>query len=441
MNTPRDDDERHRLIRALADDGCLLCRDKDAAEHHWHTWYVMETHRDPGYRRRIAAAGGFCARHLRLLTTTSEGIRVLPSLLGDLIASALTGVTGCHCDPCGKMTAAVDRRLGALVRWLDDPEVINGIRRLCTHHLLDVLNTAPWPFATTLAAIARDQPYTPPSDPDLLIRAPHLTAAAELFAQDDKRLTEQSTTDRATHALDLPCCPVCRARSRGELRYATWLLGQDVARLDPGEPWLCPTHLADATLLDHDSACTIWATMHQAEHARLAQLADRLDASPLPGFFARLRAAWPHLLERRRDRAAAAFRRPERFVAEALRNFRDNQPSCTACAAGDLAERRELALLDAASLHHTVRERWTRGHGLCRDHAALAASDLAKDVLRSRLTLLGWELEETQRKHAWHTRHEPATPAETSWPRAIPFLRGDACLGLAPAEFDDQDTP
>ncbi|GAA3567300.1 hypothetical protein GCM10022222_59090 [Amycolatopsis ultiminotia] len=433
------DEERRKLVRALNEGGCLLCRDKDAAQHHWCTWYVMETHREPDYRRRVARNGGFCAPHTRLLMTSSDGVHVLPALFGDLVSSALAGVTYYRCDACAKMTAAVGRRLGTVVRWLDDPEVLAGAGRLCTQHLLDVLETAPWQLASTLTALASGQPDTPPSDPDLPIRAAHLATAVDLLVQQDKQLNDESTVERVRAGLDRSCCPVCRARAQGGLRYTSWLLDQDLDRLDPGESALCPAHLGDATALDPRGAGRIAEVLHRSEQARLAQLADRLAATPQARMSARLRAAWPPLTRGNRTEAAAALRRPERFVAEALRNFRHNEPSCATCAASELAERRELALLEAAAHHSTVRERWTHGHGLCRDHAPRAAPEVATQVLRSRLALLGWELDETRRKRAWRTRHEPATPAETSWPRAIPFLCGDAYLGLTATEFHDQD--
>ncbi|MBN9743314.1 hypothetical protein DMP23_19760 [Amycolatopsis sp. A1MSW2902] len=422
-------DERRALLRDLADDGCLVCRDADQAEHHWHTWYVMETHRDPDYRRRAAQGGGFCGRHTRLLMSTPDGVRVLPGLLNDVIATPLASR---RCDACAKRTTAAERRLETIARWLHDPAVSFATGHLCSPHLLDLLASAPWQHAKTLA---EHQQFAAPSDTDLPVRAPHVAAVAKLCAEEDEQLTELSTVDRAITALGRACCPACRARFTGEARYLSWLLRQDLERLDPGEPWLCPDHLGDASVLDDQSAARIRELMHWNARARLARLTDRLAAAPRPQLPARLRKAWPALRHRRYDLLAAALRRPNRVVTEAISHFRHVAPSCSVCTAGTVGEGRELALLDAAARQETVREHWARGHGLCRDHAPLAAPDLSQQVLRSRLAVLAWELDETLRRQAWRTRHEPATPAQDSWPRAVPFLCGSAFLGRTPAEY------
>jgi hypothetical protein len=55
-------------------------------------------------------------------------------------------------------------------------------------------------------------------------------------------------------------------------------------------------------------------------------------------------------------------------------------------------------------------------------------------VLRSRLRLLVWTVDEARRKQVWQTRNGLATAAEDSWVRAIPFLCGAACLGCTAVE-------
>ncbi|MFD2474781.1 hypothetical protein [Amycolatopsis silviterrae] len=430
-------DERRALLRDLTGEDCLLCRDADSAEHHWHTWYVMETRRDPDYRRRVAHAGGFCDRHTRLLMSASDSAQVLPGLLGDLISSALAGTTSGRCDACAKTAAASERRLDPIVRWLDDPEIFAATGRLCNPHLLGLLHSVPWRHAAALAGLAAQQQPVDPSDPDVPVRAALLARAAQILAENDKRLTELSAMDRVVEDLGRDCCPACRSRAQGELRYLSWLLDQDPDRLNPSEPWLCARHLGDATLLDDLGAHRLRSLMHQKTRARLTQLAERLTAAPHPRPLARLRRSWQPLLRRRFDLAAAELRRPDRHVAEALLHFRHTASACSACAAGAVSERRELALLEAAAGHETVREAWVHGHGLCRDHAPMAAPELAQHVLRSRLVLLAWELDETLRTQAWHTRHEPVTPAQFSWPRAVPFLCGNAFLGLTAAEYQD----
>ena len=195
---------------------------------------------------------------------------------------------------------------------------------------------------------------------------------------------------------------MCRIRAQGELRYTAWLFDQDVERLDPGESWLCPTHLFDASVLDEQATQQVAEAMRRNLLGRLSRLNGQVrNTNDRRQLRVRLQAAWPHLHRRQSDKVSAALRHPRTQVTKSMRNFQRGESSCAACAAGEVARRREFALLRAALSHQTVRDHWERGHGLCVEHAPVLRPDaLPEQVLHSRLNLLAWELEETRRKIA-----------------------------------------
>jgi hypothetical protein len=109
---------------------------------------------------------------------------------------------------------------------------------------------------------------------------------------------------------------------------------------------------------------------------------------------------------------------------------------CPICRAVAVAQRRELALLVAALKLPAVESAYRRAHGLCARHVRelveLESSSLAHRHLAARLGVLSWELEESSRKEAWASRHEPKGPEATAYGRLIAQIDGHALMG-APA--------
>ncbi|MCI2420635.1 hypothetical protein MOQ72_24595 [Saccharopolyspora sp. K220] len=445
--------DRIELLRQLDEGGCLVCRAQADAEHYWRREYLLESHSELQVRARVAAAGGFCPDHTRLLMTDPAGTVQFPALFGDVINHVLTQ-SDQHsdqrgCDGCDQVTGSARRRVRTVARWAGDEEVLDRLRsarRLCLPHLLDVLVEVPDPLTAEVTALALKQlrdtsgdglvDALAGSDADLARRTPTLLAANLVRTQADADARAQSTLDHVLAAVHRGCCPLCRARAHAEIRYTAWLCRQSADnQLDSTEAWLCPAHLLDASALSATDAGRVAELMRTHLIDRLDRLAEHLDAAPSRHLTIRLRKAALHAFRRQWTDGAAVLRRPRVFVSTAVETFNGTSPRCAACAAGLLADSREQALLAAALEHRVVRDEWERGHGVCVDHVSDFADPLPRTVLRSRLRLLAWELAEAQRKTGWRTRNEPITAAETSWPRAIPLLCGGTYLGCAPEEI------
>jgi len=444
--------ERQDLLRQLHDEGCLVCRAMAESERNWRNEYVRESYGDPDVRRRLAASGGFCASHLRALIDDDDGSHVLPMLLGDLIADVLGRPTGVAirpaCEACAKLTWTERGHLDLLLRWLTDSEVFAALAqpgKACLPHLSALVGAAPEPIAGRLTALAKDLirnldqhhplALTGGADPGLPRRTEALRIARQASAEADAGAGEESTLEHVLSGVDRPCCLLCRTRAHAEVRYLSWLSDQLIESLDPGEVALCATHLLDVSVLDADCAIGVAAVVRTIEVTRLDRLAQRLEHTPDKHSWKRLRTALSLQLQHRHAEAMAAMQSRQRFVTGATASYCHAAPGCAACAAGRVAERRELTLLEAAVSHRTVRDHWDRGHGLCVAHAPQLTDELPRTMLRSRLRLLAWELVEAQRKQAWRTRNEPSTAVETSWIRAIPLLCGAAYVGCTPDEI------
>jgi hypothetical protein len=101
-----------------------------------------------------------------------------------------------------------------------------------------------------------------------------------------------------------------------------------------------------------------------------------------------------------------------------------------------VAEDRESALLVAAVQDEVTARAYAASHGICVRHAQQLADDDASGplvaVLRARLAVLGWELDEALRKSSWTERWHRGGPEANAWLRAPSYLDGRVFLG-APA--------
>ncbi|AHH19739.1 hypothetical protein NONO_c49550 [Nocardia nova SH22a] len=443
--------ERTAVLRDLGEPGCPLCRTGDGADLNWHNWYVIETHSDPGYRMKVAHAGGFCAEHLRGLCLDSEGRGHLPQMFADVVAAVLAhpeNTLDGRCPACASREAARQHHLRRLAEQLADDEVMGALAAsdYCLPHLQALLHGAP-PAATadlvssmigTLADARTDSlTLLVPLNSDLARSARIVVHTNDIRKAADELTAARTGFDRAVADLDRACCPLCRARAHAELRYVTWLVGQRPAELDSVETWLCPEHLGIATLFGYAAAGQLAGIMRAHTLARLRRLYERVDA-------ATAHHALPHRVtdsvhSMRRGAGLAEVLHPPKVREHVERFERDSTP-CAACVAAGTAENRERALLSAAMADRTVRDHWEHGHGPCLAHAHRFGERLPHTVVRQRLRLLAWELDETLRKRAWTARNEPVTPVEQAWRRAVPLLRGAAFLGSTAKEWQEAGT-
>jgi hypothetical protein len=189
-----------------------------------------------------------------------------------------------------------------------------------------------------------------------------------------------------------PGCAACRAGAKAEAdalsQVECVVLTERTAAACPP---LCPTHLHDLHGQDSRAAARVAAEMG-AEH--LARLKE--------GAGARL-----------------SVRDPGR---------------CVVCEALGMAEREALTAVTVAVQDEAVARVYEESDGLCARHALSGpqTNAVVRHVLRVRLHVLAWELEEAGRKASWPARHESAGPERTAWLRAPVQLDGRVTLSAPP---------
>lgn len=177
-----------RLVTALAEAGCPVCRCLEADARRDLTAFLREQTMDPAGRAALRRAGGFCGWHASLLRGAADGILSVALLAEDLLRTGPT--TPVRCPACA---AQRDRAAEYLEALLDLAAVPAGRRGLeagpgvpCRPHLraLD-------------ARAARDPRLT---GFDQAVRARLLRLAADLagfIAKQDYRSAESPTREEA----------------------------------------------------------------------------------------------------------------------------------------------------------------------------------------------------------------------------------------------------
>ncbi|MGH3425025.1 MAG: hypothetical protein ACRDO8_09865, partial [Nocardioidaceae bacterium] len=100
---------------------------------------------------------------------------------------------------------------------------------------------------------------------------------------------------------------------------------------------------------------------------------------------------------------------------------------CHVCDLRAKAEDRERRLLGLLAAHPAYADRIPAAHGVCLRHALVPRTDLPpawRQVLRARLGLLTFELEEARRKAGWDARWEVHGAEMAAWSRAPNLLDG-----------------
>jgi hypothetical protein len=105
-----------RLVAALAEPGCPVCRCLEADARRDLAAYLREQTMDPAGRAALRRAGGFCGWHTGLLRDAADGILSVALLAEDLVR----GAAPAHVE-CFACTALQDRLAGYLGA-LRDPD-------------------------------------------------------------------------------------------------------------------------------------------------------------------------------------------------------------------------------------------------------------------------------------------------------------------------------
>lgn len=425
-----------RLEDVLAAEPCPLCAEADGAVESWFATYEHETNADPAMKMRMKDTLGLCTAHTRrLLDQTMSAGWLAAALFADVVPAGLrmlaAGRTPTEpCPPCTAAARRVDTVLGVLRAGLADSGRLRAAYEagsgVCLPHLRAlVTGTRAGVAAPVVRRLARTlEAGTGEAlgalagfDPDQRRRARVTTLHRDAVLQAEERAVKTSTAAYVELVLASPACPLCTARERARWRLYDWLgttsTPPEELRLDAA---LCGAHLGDL-------AAAGWAA---AADALTGYNADRVlaDLRPAADRLAALPTGW-----------RGAVRAPRRAVQRTLTATFRPIP-CRACRVADLAERDERVLCAIVADDRSRADELARAHGLCLRHGLALAADARlpaswRDLLVTRLRLLGYELDRaarrTQRDGRWRTRGTELT----AWRRAPTLLDG-AVLGPRP---------
>jgi hypothetical protein len=404
-----------RALALLAQDGCPVCGAAEESETRWIRYYIAQGNAEPEVHAALMASLGLCGRHLRRLAATRGGGDVFAQTAVWLAREAgrrvAAGDAPAPCPACARERWAEGHALDTLSGTLSRPAVAERLaarKGLCFPHLLEALSrrTARAPalrFAelgllglgeSGAALVLRLRGR----DGDAAGRAALLRAAA-LPARGP------ALRDWAAVVLALDACPCCETEREALHGALRWIASG--AELEPFELRLCAGHLGVLQELDPGAATRVAAALAGEWSGALSRYVGAMHGARTPG-----------------------GRTAER--GSALSNLLGNR-ACRACDVGRTAGARAGSLVEAAVRDRGLAEIYARAHGLCLRHLATlpaaARQGIAGETLVARLALLGWELEEAQRKRSWFARWEPVGAEAGAW-RRLPALLGgsDACL-------------
>ncbi|HYD42189.1 MAG TPA: hypothetical protein VEB43_15285 [Anaeromyxobacter sp.] len=409
-----------RALALLAYDGCPVCGAAEESEARWIRYFIAQGNAEPEVHEALMASLGPCGRHLRRLVSTRGGGDVFAQTAVWLARAAGRRAASdealAPCPTCARESWAEDHAQDTLASTSARPAVAERLaarKGLCFPHLLSALSrrTARAPAlrlaelglqalgATGDELVARLRGR----DEDAPARAELLRGAALPDVRARGPLREWAA---AVLALDAcPCCVGEREAVRGALG---WIASGP--ELEPFELRLCPVHLGVLHATDAGAARKVAAGLAAEWSGALGRWVSAMYGARTPG-------------GRPADRGAARS------------NLLGNR-ACRACDVGREAGGRVAALVEAALRDRGLSETYARSHGLCLRHLlalpASARQGVAGETLGARLSLLGWELEEAQRKRSWFARWEAAGPEAGAWKR-LPGLLGGSDAGLPAA--------
>lgn len=114
-------------------------------------------------------------------------------------------------------------------------------------------------------------------------------------------------------------------------------------------------------------------------------------------------------------------------------------PLVSVCYRQAVAEERAISLLMTLLGERRIQSDYECGYGLCVQHLArtLRHKESGKNAPflisaeAAKLSLLGWEIDERQRKTAYQWRPEAKDPVDTAWCRTIVKVSGSSDIAIA----------
>jgi len=450
--------DRDDLLRLLAQGGCPVCRYRNAGVGYWFRAYAAETHTEPDVQQRMAASLGPCAAHTRYLIADESAPWLLKSMFADIVRAGLARLDGRDTSPvavcrlCAQERKDEESAVALIARALDDTvsgavgpaltTVQDAYREsggACLVHALDAVRSAgprAGPFLADVLRHRLDSVGGPDGGVDLVGSDPDVPRRAALrrgwIGPDE--IADPSV--RALVGADLAArsCPVCRAGHRAEARFLRWAATTGADGGPRGEEvTLCQRHLADVATDGPDARGVVSANavLWQGRLGRYASSVTGLPAGAWVGRIGRAMTVVTHPNAAQRwPQAGRELRSPDR-VHRATADRLRQPPSCRACHAVATAEQRAAALLDAVAIDPAFDQLIGRVHGACLRHvlAGIPAAPRYREVLRARLALLAWSLEESLRKDGWTTRWEVRGREMAAWTTAPTWIDGHVYAG------------
>lgn len=424
------------VLERLGGEGCPVCRTAQDAVRRWFFTYENDSRADPQMRERIERSFGFCATHTRHLLDLGASSSWLARWVFADVARAGTSAlemssppTPAPCPTCEVAATAVTDTLGTLAVGLVDDEARSLLEAgdgLCVTHGVAVIERSGPTVARAVAGmlesrlgkdaiLARDHLIGLDPDRSRRRRAREERAAWVLAAEEASRLRG----GMVDLVLDWPCCPLCAAADRVEWRYLRWLatLSRDECAELRADATLCPRHLGDLTSFRHDGDVSGLELTDEGLLGSVAMVVDhvaRLWRGDLQAYLQRLDTSiWAGIL-----RDVAAPRGVE---------------SCQLCARRRAAEKREMRLLGLVAADPAYATRLSQAHGVCLRHGLTTDLPPAwRRLLRARVGLLSFELDEAERKAGWDARWEVRGSEMAVWQRAPTLLDGAVLGPFAP---------
>ena len=400
---------------------CEVCRfQRDALDRRL-TYVTAESPNDGPFLVRLVAAGGYCARHLRLIVVRGEIERyraafqlVIREALERLARDGRRPIACEPCPACATWSWAEEHALWTLSTG--SASIVAGTSRLgpdaqvCLRHLGALLRAA--------------RP-----EADRWVRG-HLSPAIEALGD--------------PHPL-MRLCAVAGMDPDGPIRHAT-LLAADVQSAPPpehGGPWL---QVGGAINQFRSDGCPVCSAARAPQVEVLASapsdrgqvVAPRLCESHLWAVAADAFDGLARLLQPSVDRWLERLARPPATRAKeqhatGLRHADLREVPCAACEAIVAAVERSLKLLDGSLIEPDGVDVLAAGDDLCLPHVCRGRGRLTRGpgsaITRStvRGQAIDRELEEAAFSGSTRWGAAPAFVADP-WRRAVTYLGGDAVL-------------
>jgi hypothetical protein len=456
--------EETRLLAALGEDGCPICRDLADHDRSYFFWFFNEHYAEPHTLDALTRSLGFCVEHgteLARSTMGSSQLAVVHAALVRRTRLALVESTASRghrgparmalgrsdpCPVCRAREASAQRAAFWLPRLIEHAPTAERYGQpglLCRPHLglvlphvgaqtcerLLIVHGAAMRAALEslmelsahLARLGREghADLEKALLPSLRLaighdRAPGIPLTPEALAAAPG--PRDPVGDLLRSAGQMEACPVCLEMRRAWLEWACWLR-EAATPPDPLDDRLptCASHVWPIVRAGGTSLAL--AAARQALRAALGPIesADRVLHPPPV---------------RSPDRGLARLRRAVREPRARRRLAREimaREVPCPVCWRLAGAADGTLTLLFAVLEDRHHRAVVERGYGLCLRHYARAlaldppapARAVLRALLAARLAPLEWELEECLRKSGWDARPEATGTEGSAWRRAV----------------------